>query len=187
LYKSQMDFAIFRKARCNELFWKLTKEGGFLLENNVKASQAITDIFNNGQLYATECATAMVIIYYKALLTVMGEEVFNKLFTQIHLMNWHYIDNRLDDIGYMQPVKDYLPGDRRYFANPDVDPQTPQWQGENTLDLSQKLYYGHGIGILEGPKIIEALNQNRKNNSTKTAYLMDTVGIPDFKSLYKLL
>ncbi|MFZ2537492.1 MAG: protein-glutamine gamma-glutamyltransferase [Oscillospiraceae bacterium] len=187
LYKSRMDFAVFRKTKCNEAFWERTEDGGFLLKSDVKPSDAITDIFKNGQLYATECATAMVIVYYKALLNVMGEATFNRLFKKIHLMNWHYIDNRLVEIGHMRKVNDYLPGDRRYFANPDVDPETPEWQGENALNLSEKLYYGHGIGIKEASAIIESLNSNRKKDATKIAYLMETAARPDFKALFKLI
>ncbi len=187
LYKSRMDFAVFRKTKANEKFWERTDDGGFLIRNDVKPSDAITDIFKNGQLYATECATAMVIVYYKALLNVMGEVTFDRLFTKIHLMNWHYIDKRLDEIGYMQKVKAYLPGDRRYFANPDVNPKTPEWQGENVIDLSNKLYYGHGIGIHEAAAIIKALNGNRKADSTRTAYLMENAAIPDFKALFRLI
>ena len=187
LNESRMDFAIFREVRGNEVYWNITREGGYMLKSNVKPSKGITDIFLNGQLYATECATAMVIVYYKALVEVMGEAVFDQLFTKIHMMNWHYIDRRLTEIGYMQEVEDYLPGDRRYFANPDVDPKNPQWQGENVIDLSKKLYYGHGMGIKDSKNVIATLNRTRKPNATKSAYLMEKVGIPDFKSLYKLL
>lgn len=186
LYKSGMGFAVFRQARCNNDFWKLTPDGGFTLQNGAIPSEAIEDIFANGRSYATECATAMVIVYYKALLAVLGKETFNRQFTNITLMNWSSLDRRLREIGYLQKTSDPLPGDRRYFANPDVDPAVPQWQGENTIDLSGDHYYGHGIGIHDAAFIISSLNGNRRNGSTQSAYLMDTVGRPDFKSLYRL-
>lgn len=187
LYRSYFGFAVFRKTKCNEKYWKRTNNGGFLLKSNVNSSDAINDIYENSQLYATECATAMVIVYYKALLDVYGKSKFDSIFTKIYLMNWHYIDRRLRDIGYMRPVNDYLPGDRRYFKNPDVDPKTPEWQGENVIDLSEGLYYGHGIGVHDAQTIINTLNETRKRGSRKSAYLMDTVGLPDFKSLFKLM
>lgn len=186
LHNSRMDFAVFRKTLCNDAYWNRAQDGGFVLKNSVKPSDAINDIFTNGQLYATECATAMVMIYYKAILMTMGEERFNRLFTEITLMNWHYLDPRIDVIGDMQRVTDYLPGDRRYFSNPDVDPKTPEWQGENTIDLSGNLYYGHGIGIHNAAEIIKALNGNRKTGATKSAYLMEAVGRPNFNSLFQL-
>ncbi len=187
LNRSRMGFAVFRKTRCNEEYWIRTDIGGFLLKRDVKPSAAILDIYTNGEKYATECATAMVIVYYKALLEAMGEEIFDKLFTRIELMNWHNIDSRLSEIGYTVKVDYFLPGDRRYFKNPDVDPKTPQWQGENVIDLSKGLYYGHGVGINNGDYIIKALNQSRKEDATQSAFLMDSVGRPNFKSLYKLM
>lgn len=186
LNKSSLNFAIFRKTRCNEKYWQRTSTGGFLLKPNVKPSDAVKDIYINGNLYATECATAMVIVYYKALLDTMGEETFNKLFTRIEMMNWHNIDKRLSEISTPIFYNDYLPGDRRYFKNPDVNPKTPEWQGENVIDLSNGLYYGHGIGITNGNNIIKSLNNNRKPNSSKSAYLMDSAARPNFKRLFSL-
>ena len=78
---------------------------------------------------------------------------------------------------------DYLPGDCRYFNNPDVDPLTPEWQGQNAIDLSGGMYYGHGIGIKTADKIIEILNHNRIQDSTTSAYLMDMATRPGFMHL----
>jgi protein-glutamine gamma-glutamyltransferase len=186
LNRSGMDFEIFRESRCNTDFWKREEDGGFTLKRGVKASNAIRDIYKNGRKYGTECATAMQIVYYKALLEVFPEEAFNKMFQNIYLMNWHRIESELRETGLMRKAKDFLPGDRRYFANPDVDPETPEWQGENVIDLDNGFYYGHGIGKHRADEIIRALNRNRRPNAEKEAYLMDSVGRPDFKRLYAL-
>ncbi|MVB11252.1 Protein-glutamine gamma-glutamyltransferase [Caprobacter fermentans] len=186
LDKSGMDFAIFRKSRCNPDFWDRTAEGGFRLKSGAKPSEAISDIFDHGRKYATECATAMVIVYYRALLAVLGADRFNQVFPKIELMNWHHLDRLLRDVGLMKKYPFYLPGDRRYFANPDVDPLTPEWQGENVIDLNGKLYYGHGVGIYDADTIIRSLNQNRIEDADETAYLMDSAGRPDFKNLYRI-
>lgn len=183
LSRSRMGFEVFRKSRCNERYWKRTYEGGFLLKDNVRPSDAINDIYINSSEYGTECATAMVIVYYKALLDTYPEQLFNKLFPDIHLMNWHYIDPLLKEVGYMIEADDYFPGDRRYFANPDVDPETPYLQGQNVIDLSEGLYYGHGMGITNGATVIRLLNNNRIEGATKSAYLLSSVGRPDFKKL----
>jgi protein-glutamine gamma-glutamyltransferase len=183
LNKSDIGFATFRKSKCNPDFWNRTEEGGFLLKDGVKASEAIRDIFANGSKYATECATAMMIVYYKALLDIYPETLFNKLFSNIELMNWHHIDKLLKEVGLMKKRMDYLPGDRRYFANPDVDPLTPEWQGENVIDLDGKLYYGHGIGVYNQEMIIKALNENRSDGADESAYLKDTAGRPNFARL----
>lgn len=101
-------------------------------------------------------------------------------------MNWHSLDTNLRELGYLQEVADYLPGDRRYVRNPDVNPETPEWQGENVIDLSNGLYYGHGIGIGNVEEIIRELNKNRKKDSTISAYLIDSVSRPNFKRLYSI-
>lgn len=183
LDNSHFAFETFRKSKCNPKFWERTKIGGFLSKRDVKASEAIEDIFINSSKYATECATAMVIIYYKALLNIYPEELFNQVFPRIYLMNWHNIDYNLREIGYTEKEADYLPGDRRYFKNPDVDPRTPEWQGENVIYLGNGAYYGHGIGITTGNGIIKELNSYRRPGAERSAYLLDVAARPNFKHL----
>lgn len=183
LDKSGMSFEVFHEAKCNTKYWELSDEGGFLLKDKVKPSDAIKDIFVSGWKYGTECSTAMVIVHYKALLNIYPEELFNNLFSRIYLLNWHYLDRDLDSIGYTEKQTDYLPGDRRYFKNPDVNPKTPEWQGENAIDLGNGTYYGHGIGIGNEDTIIRELNKYRKSGSKTSAFLLDSAARPDFKHL----
>ncbi|MDR1116994.1 MAG: protein-glutamine gamma-glutamyltransferase [Oscillospiraceae bacterium] len=183
LYKSQLNFAGFHDSRCNPEFWDRTRNGGFTLKSGAKPGEAITDIFINGGEYATECATAMVIVYYKALLSVYGNELFDKLFPKIYLMNWNVPEPLLRDVSTPKKAADVLLGDRGYFINPDVNPATPEWQGENVIVLPDSLYYGHGIGMTTADKIIRALNLNRKEGATQSAYFLDSVGRPNFKKL----
>ena len=186
LNKSGLDFEIFRKSRANPEYWSRRGDGGFVLRPGVKASESIRDIYSHGSRYATECATAMQIVYYKALLEIFPEDAFNKMFPDIVLMNWNDISRELRDIGVMHRRSDGLPGDRRYFANPDVDPETPEWQGENVIDMGDGTYYGHGIGRHRAGAIIDALNENRRRGATREAYLMDSAGMPDFIRLSDL-
>lgn len=183
LNQSRFGFAIFHDSRCNTKYWKKTNNGGFNLKSGVKASDAIRDIYINGREYATECATAMEIVYYKAMLEVMGDDSFNQLFNSIYLMNWDVREPLLREIGRPKKEKDMLLGDRAYFKNPQVNPETPQWQGENVIILPNERYYGHGIGIRTADEIIDSLNNNRRSGSTQTAYLMDTVARPNFKKI----
>jgi len=183
LYKSRFGFAVFHRSRCNEAYWKRTSNGGFQLKKNTVPAAAIRDIYENGSAYATECATAMLVVYYKAFLETYGEERFNSLFSDIYLMNWHTSDPLLKAAATPRPVPELLLGDRGYFANPDVDPQTPQWQGENVIVLPDGLYYGHGVGIHTADRIIKALNGNRKEGATQPSYLMRSAGRPDIKKL----
>lgn len=183
LNQSRMGFAVFHKSRCNPAYWDRTDNGGFQLKAGAKPHEAINDIFVNGSQYATECATAMVIVYYKALLGVFGAELFDRQFQDIYLMDWHVTDPLLSAVGTPRSAEDILLGDRGYFANPDVDPETPQWQGENVIVLPGPLYYGHGIGIETADRIISALNGNRRDGASRSAYFLDSAGRPDFKRL----
>lgn len=185
LNSSGMGFAIFEKSRCNTDYWKRSPDGGFVLKSNVRPSDAIRDIYKNGSLYATECATAIMIVFYKAVLTLYPDALYDKVFSNITLMNWHHIDPVFGSIGLMKNTKDFLPGDRGYFINPDVDPLTPHWQGENVIILGGGSYYGHGIGIKNAEAIIEALNQNRARGSNKSAYMLKKVGRVNYRKLFR--
>lgn len=184
LYRGRLGFRTFHESKCNEAFWERIENGGFVLKQGIKASDAINDIFRNTRKYATECATAIVIIYYKAVLEEYSETLFNSAFQEITLMNWQQMDEILG-VATHRKLSDYLPGDCRYFRNPDVNPLTPEWQGENAIDLGNGNYYGHGIGIGNQNRIIHALNENRIDGAQASAYLMDTATRTDFISLYQ--
>lgn len=187
LNRSGLNFAGFHDTWCNEAYWTRTTNGGFRLNSGANAAAAISDIYTNGRAYATECATAMMIVYYKALLATLGERVFNQTFSSIYLMNWDIREPLLAAVGMMTKVDEMLLGDRAYFINPDVDPKTPQWQGENVIVLPNNLFYGHGIGLTTAERIVRALNANRKKGSTTQAHFMEnTAGRPDFIRLSRL-
>jgi protein-glutamine gamma-glutamyltransferase len=179
---SRFSFRVFKKSKCNEDYWDRTNEGGFTLKKGVKPDEAVKDIYIHSSNYGTECSTAIVIIYYKAFVDIFPKDLFNELFSEIYLMNWQHLDNDLNIIEYPKAV-DYLPGDCRYFKNPDVDPLTPEWQGENVIVMGDDAYYGHGIGITSAESIIEALNRKRIKGSKVSAYLLDLTKRPNFKYL----
>lgn len=186
LNSSGLKFSTFYESKCNLEYWDRTNNGGFRLKRGENPHNAIIDIFKNGHKYATECATAIAIIYYGALTKVFSEETFNRLFPSIYLMNWHTLDPLLKEIGAPKRVTDILLGDRCYFNNPDVNPQTPELQGENVIILPNNLYYGHGIGISTSDRIIRILNANRKEGATQSAYFIEnSAARPNFKQLYK--
>lgn len=184
LYRGRLRFSTFHESFCNEDFWERMESGGFMLKPDVRPSDAINDIYVNTRKYATECATAIIMIYYKAILDEYGGSLFNKAFTRIILMNWQSLDE-LIGVAIYRGLTDYLPGDCRYFRNPDVDPLTPEWQGENAIDLSNGRYYGHGIGVGSADRIIAALNANRAPDAQASAYLMDNATRPSFDRLYE--
>lgn len=183
---SGMAFAVFRKSRCNADYWDRTDDGGFVLKSDASPSDGIRDIFQNGSKYATECATAILIVFYKAMLAVFSDTLFNKTFHEIELMNWHHVDPLFRSVAIMTHTGNFLPGDRRYFMNPDVNPIEPEWQGENVIMLDTDSYYGHGIGIQNEAAMIEELNRNRVKDAEESAYLMKRAGRPNYRKLLNI-
>lgn len=184
LHDSGVDFSGFDDSRCNERYWMRTDRGGFQLRNGVMPSTAINDIFQNGDQYAFECATAIVIVLYKAVIDTLGEAVFNRYFQDLLLWDWNY-DRNLRLVSNPNLAEAYA-GDILYFANPDYNPRTPEWQGENVVKLGNDLYYGHGIGITSSQGMITALNRARKPGSKISAYLSNEVINPDFDALRQM-
>lgn len=183
LNRSKVRFEVFEKSSCNPQYWHLTSTGGFLLRYGVKPSDAIQDIYMNSSQYAFECATAKLIIYYHAVLNVIGTYFFNQLFHNIYLYSWHFDP----DLGLQTNYTDYvLPGDVVYFNNPDFNPQTPQWIGENAVVLEDGTYFGHGIGIGTVEQIIHVLNKKRKPGANQSAYLTNLVTRLSFNHLAKI-
>lgn len=184
LYESGVRFATFEKSECNEALWTRQDNGGFKLRRGVMPADGIMDIYNQGTLYAFECATAMVIVMYRAILDVIGRDAFNLYFNDMVLYDWQY-DSDLRLIPVMNNQEAY-PGDIVYFENPDHRPEAPEWQGENAIVLGNGLYYGHGIGIHTADEIIAALNRERIPGSTTEAKQADLVLHMDFDYLKQL-
>ncbi len=160
--KGQAQFTIFAWSRGNAKYWNLTYTGGFQLKYGVKPSDAIRDVFKNSSLYAFECATAEMIVFYHAILNSLGDYVFDRLFQNLYLYSWHADpDLGLHSIRSNHPI----PGDIVYFNNPDVNPRTPWWRGENCVVLEDGKYFGHGLGIRTAKETIDILNKTRRPGS----------------------
>ncbi|WP_244226534.1 protein-glutamine gamma-glutamyltransferase [Paenibacillus protaetiae] len=181
LYNGDAGFAVFDRSRCNERLWERTPNGGFQLRPGVRPSDGINDIFENGRMYAFECATAMVLILYKAVLETIGKEKFDTYFPDLYVRDWHYDSDLQLVTAYDNNEATY--GDVLYFKNPDHNPETPEWQGENAIMIGNDLYFGHGIGIRTGEEMIASLNRKRVPFSMQSAYLTDQVNHPSFEHL----
>lgn len=183
LQESGVSFADFKHSRCNEQLWRLTEQGGFQLRSGVLPSDGIEDIYRNGRFYAFECATAIVIVMYKAILDSIDRNTFNAYFQNLLLYTWYY-DN---DLKFIQThLPEAYPGDVLYFNNPDFNPETPGWRGENAILLGNGLFYGHGPGIRTAEAMIAILNSKRRPGGMVPAYLMSEVLYLDFEHIRKL-
>lgn len=172
LDKSNPEFSTLEESESNKQYWRLSKDGTFTLQPGVLPHAALVDIFINGSLYAFECGTAIVVTFLKAILDLIGPRNFDDLFSNLVLYDWHPPQNMELSI---HKGRDYLPGDCVYFKNPDHDPTTPEWQGENAILLGKDLFYGHGIGITSSQGIIDELNSNRKPFATISAFLTNHI------------
>jgi protein-glutamine gamma-glutamyltransferase len=178
--KGKAKFNIFKNARGNPQYWQLSNVGVFQLRLGAKPSDAIRDIFINSSLYTFECATAIVMIYYYALLKIIGDTSFNTIFQNLFLYSWHLAsDYRI----YTFYGKFLVPGDVVYIDNPDVDPKKYWWRGQNVIDLGDGTFFGHGFGIRSTEEMIELLNEKRNPGSKMTAYLTNLITRPSFKDL----
>ncbi|MDW2876794.1 MULTISPECIES: protein-glutamine gamma-glutamyltransferase [Bacillaceae] len=180
--KSQAVFTSFEYARCNPRYWQLTRAGGFLLRPDVRPADAIIDIYRNGSYYAFECATAIPIIYYHAILNSIGSNGFNSLFQNLYLYSWH-TDT---DLGIITFYSDhFISGDVLYVNNPDFDRKTPHFRGVNAVLLEDGRLFGHGFNIRTSEEMIRLLNETRKPDSQQSAYITKLVTRPSFKYLLR--
>jgi protein-glutamine gamma-glutamyltransferase len=180
LAQSGAQFATFKKSKANSKYWNVQPNGVFILKPEVSPASAITDIYQQGGLYAFECATAMIIVLYKAVLDVIGEAAFNQLFSKLVLHSW--IND--PDLG-LTTVKTstFLPGDIVYFNNPQFDPDRSEWRGENAIVMGDGTYFGHGIGIRNKQEMIETLNRLRMPGATQSAHMLDQATRPSYHQL----
>lgn len=181
--QSKAVFRSFEYARCNPKYWQRTQAGGFLLKPGVRPSDAILDIYRNGPLYAFECATATIIIFYHAVLNSIDTEVFNYLFQNLYLFSWHTDSDLRIHTFYSTH---FLPGDAVYFNNPDYNPRAPWFRGLSAVLLNDSKYFGHGFSIRTDDQMIQLLNTKRKTGANQSAYLTNLVTRPSFNQLARL-
>ncbi|MDF2670254.1 MAG: protein-glutamine gamma-glutamyltransferase [Paenibacillus sp.] len=184
LGRSGAVFAPLRHSRCNGMYWIRTDMGGFQLRRGVRPSDAIRDIFINGSMYAFECASAVIIIMYKAVLDLIGDDLFNRYFENLLLMTTHS-DNDLG-LTTIQTRTEKFVGDVVYIANPDYDRNKPEWSGENLIKVGENAYFGHGIGVKTAEGVIADLNKLRRRWARRSAYMLDQATFPNAAYLYSL-
>ena len=109
--------------------------------------------------------------FYKALLALYEEETFNRLFANLLLYTWDY-DQDLKLI--TKTGGDLVPGDLVYFKNPQVNPATIEWQGENTIYLGNFFLWAWRRCKTK-EEIIYALNERRVPYAFISAFLTDTI------------
>lgn len=120
-------FAGFEQTTFSERYWEPNGENAtFELKEGVSPSEAVQDIFANPGNYQFECATAIVITQYKAMLDSLGPQTFDQICGDLKIGPWknegHLEDARLhlgDSGGRASPqfAAGLKPGDYTYFKN----------------------------------------------------------------------
>ncbi len=149
----------------------------FLADGTIgKPSAALRDIFTRGTAYGFECATAMMVIYHKAMLDHVGEDAFDAMFTEprhLAFFRWSIEDDDFVDVKKLvhKPMP-LQPGTHYYYKNPDAAPENSAFGGENVLYLGEGQFYAHGIVGVGGTyvvtekDIVDTLSALRRPGST---------------------
>jgi len=178
-------FETIANHKMSSRFWDPEGRGSFSLRSDTSASEAMQDMFANPDEYGFECATAMVITYYKAMLDLVGPRDFDRVMNgQLRIGPWDMestLRGALQASGSSSsPASEerqasLRPGDYTYFKNWDVSEKgrSEGWQGENVIYLGDGKYYGHPFGVTTADRMVTALNSSRNEGSTQSASMLD--------------
>jgi protein-glutamine gamma-glutamyltransferase len=187
LAKSGASFSgSWKSDKVNKKLWTLGYGGRmqvrkFMPDGSIgKPSAALRDIFESGGQYGFECATAMMVIYHKAILDHVGDAAFDAAFSDPKMLAFFRWD--IEDADYTQAKKlsedpkitsrAPVPGSHYYFVNPDAAPENSAFRGENVIYLGDGEYYAHGIigaggsYVVTEAEILATLSALRKPGAT---------------------
>ncbi len=162
-----------RTDKVNKALWWMGFGGKMGVRQGVRESEAINDIFVHGSSYGMECATATLVILYKAILDRIGPKDFDEAFAKTRLFRWEIEDDDFKKAKRVGKLPGFWPGDHTYFKNPDFDPSNSAFQGENVIYLGNGEYFGHGIGLVTERQLIEGLNGLRRPGARRSAFRDD--------------
>ncbi len=162
-------------------------EGGpyaFTVRPGVRPSDAVNAVFANPAACKFECGTAMTLVYYRALLDLLGPRDFDRVCAKLTLAPHSHeplTPFYAEQGGIADPARPehaLKPGDRGYLKNWEVSRQGlfGGWQGENIIALGDGRFYGHPFGIETAESMIAALNALRKPGSARSASLTNLQG-----------
>lgn len=146
-----------------------SREANFVMKPGQDGALAVSHLFKPnattpGGWSRLDCAGMLTAVHYKALLDVLGAEVFNSMLASgLRIVGFNPQDGAgkhpLVEAGLFErvlipfeaadPTKYLVPGDRVYFQNnvhmKDCD-VTSIWRGEHALYLGDGMFTGFGVG-----------------------------------------
>jgi protein-glutamine gamma-glutamyltransferase len=152
----------------NPALWSLSYGGKMTVRKFPKdgsagsPARALRDIFDNGQMYGFECATAMMVIYHKAILDTVGEEAFDAMFSEPRSLAFFRWSIKDADYVAAERMTDgepgWMPGTHYYYRNPDASDENSAFRGENVIYLGsekgERMFYAHGVVGKEGTYLV---------------------------------
>jgi RHS repeat-associated protein len=161
--KSGLGFAAAGEVGKDVKGWEGVKDGiRFKKGSGLTASKAIEELFNQAKDVKLDCANGGILVFYEALRSYLGDERFDKLFVgerqldiaQANSTRLFWLD--------LKKYDDYLPGDWRYFSNPNLDPKESRaWQGFNAIQAGKEAtgkFIAHPGFELTAQETIDKLN-----------------------------
>jgi protein-glutamine gamma-glutamyltransferase len=181
--RARHDFELINDHRANPDFFT-TSAGTFTLKPAKSAAAAVDDIFKSPSKYGFECATALVIVYYKAMLELLGPKDFDRICSDLRIGPWDQEDHLARSLVRDGSSTSEATAARRatlrvgeygYFRNWDVSPKGREegWQGENVIYLGGDRFYGHPFGVSTEKHIVDELGTFRNPGSTRAASFLD--------------
>jgi len=171
-----------------------TKGTGISLKKGSRPSQGIREIFEAARTEGVEaeCNTALHLVWYKGILdSAVSEDQFDRLFDYRGTGQYEFDISGYDSSSPgallpRMPAADYLPGDYRFFENPQFNPKTPAWRGENVIQMPRG-FYGHPGGTKSKEEWISFLNKHRGEDAKLKAFLSDDAQRFDWDMLKRLM
>lgn len=182
-----VSFQLIKNHKANPDFWTIGHRGTLVLKPGVSPSDALKDVLENPGKYGYECATGLVMVYYQAMLDVLGPKDFDAIAKDLRIGPWD-MENDLDRAlishrpnagkGTETDLGEYklTPGHYYYFRNWDVtdDARARGWQGENVIYLGGGQFYGHGIGLGSADIFVSKLASEMKEGGKTPSLLNST-------------
>ncbi len=181
--------------RFNPSFWELYKGDHYIVKEGQSPSAALLDIFNNKAFTPChECSTAIIIIFYRAILDLIGNEHFDRVFDQSDIrkkliigpMAYGRISNYITSIGAgnrratSSQAANFKPGSYGYVRNwshyNSESTYDDGWQGENIIFLGDGFVFGHPFGIEKLSTVIDGVDSHRREGFD------DPAGLTSFNS-----
>jgi protein-glutamine gamma-glutamyltransferase len=180
--KARHRYAITRDCRFSVNYWVQTIPGKFRLKSDGTASAAVNDIFSNPREYQFGSGTATTIVQVKAILDLIGPDLFDKSAPKLSIgvgTNTpglaDFFDDKDGENGPADPAwrAEIKPGDEVYFLNPAPTSEALHSRGaaQHAVYLGDGKYYAHDQGITTEKAIIDYLNGHRDYGVQEASYL----------------